>query len=81
VQVWYEKDALLGARYWANGVQMHQEKIREIIEWPTPRNVMELKSFLSIFAYYRKFVKGFSELTTPLIDLNKKGALFLIGEA
>jgi hypothetical protein len=46
----------------------------EIIEWPTPRNVMELKSFLSICTYYRKFVKGFSELTTPLIDLTKKGA-------
>jgi hypothetical protein len=74
VQVWYDKDALLGARDWANGVQMHQEKIREIIEWPTPRNVMELKSFLSICIYYRKFVKGFSELTTPLIDLTKKGA-------
>lgn len=74
MQVWYDKDALLGARDWVNGVQMHQEKIREIIEWPTPRNVMELKSFLSICTYYRKFVKGFSELTTPLIDLTKKGA-------
>jgi hypothetical protein len=74
VQVWYDKDALLGACDWANGVQMHQEKIREIIEWPTPRNVMELKSFLSIYTYYRKFVKGFSELTTPLIELTKKGA-------
>jgi hypothetical protein len=49
-------------------------QIGEIIEWPTPRNVMELKSFLSICTYYRKFVKGFSELTTPLIDLTKKGA-------
>ena len=42
---------------------------------------MELKSFLSICTYYRKFVKGFSELTTPLIDLTKKGAFVQIGEA
>ena len=34
MKIWYDKDALLGARDWANGVQVHQEKIREIIEWP-----------------------------------------------
>jgi hypothetical protein len=37
-----------------NGVQVHQENIRAIIEWPTPRNVTELKSFLRICTYYRK---------------------------
>ena len=57
-----------------NGVQVHQEKIREIIDWPTPKHLTKLKIFLGIFIYYRKFVKGFSQLMTPLTDLTKKGA-------
>jgi hypothetical protein len=57
-----------------NGVQVHQEKLKEIIEWPIPINLIELKSFLGLCTYYRKFVKGFSQLTTPLTDLTKKGA-------
>jgi hypothetical protein len=65
----------------ANGVQVHQEKIRAIIEWPTPRNVIELKSFLGIFTYYMKFVKVFSQLTTPLTNLMKNGAFVWIEEA
>ena len=57
-----------------NGVQVHQEKIGAILEWPTTKNVTELKIFLGLCTYYRKFVKGFSQLTTPLTDLTKKGA-------
>ena len=56
------------------GVQVHQEKIQAILEWSTPRNVTELKSFLGLCTYYRRFVRGFSQLTTPLTDLTKKGA-------
>ena len=57
-----------------NGVQVHQEKIRGIIEWSTPKNVTELKSFLGLCSYYGWYVKGFLQLTTPLTDLTKKGA-------
>lgn len=57
-----------------NGVQVHMEKIRAIVDWPTPKSVIELKGFLSLCTYYRRYVKGFSQLTTSLIDLTKKGA-------
>ena len=56
------------------GVQVHQEKIQAILELPTPRNVTELSSFLGLCTYYRRFVRGFSQLTAPLTDLTKKGA-------
>jgi hypothetical protein len=64
-----------------NSVEVHQEKIRAIIEWPTPKNLTELKIFLSLSTYYRKFVNGFSQLMTPLTDLTKKGAFIWIDEA
>jgi hypothetical protein len=44
----------------AKGVQVHQEKIRAILDWPTPKNVTELRSFFGLCSYYRKFVQGFS---------------------
>jgi hypothetical protein len=44
------------------------------MEWPTPKTLTELRGFLGICTYYRKFVKGFSQLCAPLTDLTKKGA-------
>ena len=50
----------LGHIIGAQGVQVHQEKIRAILDWPTPRNVTELRSFFELCNYYRRFVMGFS---------------------
>jgi hypothetical protein len=57
----------------AQGVQVHQEKIRSILDWPIPRNVAELRSFFGLCGYYRSFFKGFSQLRAPLTDLTKHG--------
>jgi hypothetical protein len=64
----------LGHIIGAKGVQVHQEKIQAIIDWPTPKTLTKLKGFLGICSYYRRFVKGFSQLCAPLTDLTKKGA-------
>jgi hypothetical protein len=63
------------------GVHVHQDNIQAIHDWPTPKTLTELKGFLGICCYYRRFVKGFSHLCAPLIDLTKKGALKLNSEA
>jgi hypothetical protein len=64
----------LGHIIGVKGVQVHQEKIQAIMEWPTPKTLTELRGFLGICTYYKKFVKGFSQLCAPLTDLTKKGA-------
>jgi hypothetical protein len=56
------------------GVHVHQEKIQAILDWTTPRTLTELKGFLGICCYYKRFVKVFSQLCAPLNDLTKKGA-------
>ena len=43
-----------------DGVRVHEEKIRAIGDWRDSRTVTELRGFVGICAYYRKFVKGFS---------------------
>lgn len=62
----------LGHVIGGNGVQVHQEKIRGIIEWRTSKNVTELKNFPGICTYYRKFVKGFLHLIAHLTDPPKR---------
>ena len=64
----------LGHIIGVDGVRVHEEKIRAIRDWPEPRNVTEFQGFIGICTYYRKFVKNFSQLAVPLIDLKNKGA-------
>ena len=55
-------------------MRVHEEKIRAIRDLPESRNVTELRGFIGICTYYRKFVKGFAQLAAPLTDLTRKGA-------
>jgi hypothetical protein len=58
----------------AQGVLVHREKIRAILDWPTPRNVPKLRSFFGLCSYYMRFVRGFSHLRAQLTDVTKHGA-------
>ena len=66
------KELLYLGHIFGKGVKVHMEKIRCILEWPSPKNITELRGFIGICTYYRNFVKGFSKLTSPLTDLTKK---------
>ena len=54
---------------------MDMEKVEAIKEWQTPKNVKELRSFLGLANYYRRFIDGYSKKTTPLTELLKKGVV------
>jgi hypothetical protein len=68
-----KKVLYLGDIIGVKGVQVHQEKIQAIIDWPTPKSLTELKGFIGICCYYRRFVKGFSQLCAPLTNFTRKG--------
>ena len=54
------------------GVSMEKEKIRAVEEWPIPKTVKQLQSFLGFANFYRRFVNGFSTIVKPLTTLTKK---------
>eukprot|EP00253_Pinus_taeda_P004279 PITA_04279 len=58
------------------GKDVHQEKIQAILDWPTPKNVTELRGFLGLCTYYKWLVCEvvFTIGSTPLTDLTKRGA-------
>ena len=54
------------------GIQTDYEKTDCIRNWPVPKNLTELKQFLGLATYYRKFVKDFSDVASPLHRLTQK---------
>jgi hypothetical protein len=58
------------------GVEVDHDKIRSIMEWPTPKYVFDIRSFMGLEEYYRRFIKGFSNISCPIIALQKKGVKF-----
>ena len=60
----------------AEGVSVDPQKIEAIVNWERPTNVTEVRSFLGLAGYYRRFVEGFSKIALPLSSLTKKVAKF-----
>ena len=60
---------------------MDSQKVEAILNWKSPTSVTEIRSFLGLAGYYRKFVEGFSKIATPLTRLTKKEEPFLWSEA
>ena len=54
-------------------VCLDPEKIESIMNWHTPRNVTDVRSFMGLAGYYRRFIEGFSKVSNSITSLQKKG--------
>ena len=62
------------------GLRMDEGKIRTIKEWKEPTNIKGIQSFLGFANFYRRFIKDYSKITTPLSSLTRKGKQWEWGE-
>ena len=60
----------------AGGIEADPEKTRVVANWPQPRNLSELRSFLGLCSYYRRFVRHFASIAKPLSQLTEKNRPF-----
>ena len=76
---WTESVAFLGHVVTKDGIQVDPQKIEAVSEWPRPTTVTEIRSFLGLAGYYRRFVQDFSRITAPMTRLTQKNAKFVCG--
>ena len=73
---WIERVDFLGHVISRDGLAVDPHKISAITEWRAPTSVTEVRSFLGLAGYYRRFVKDFSRLSLPLTQLLQKGVKY-----
>jgi len=76
-RVFQPKIIFLGRIISEAGLEPDPEKVRAVKEWPVPTNVTEVRAFVALAGYYRKFQKDFSRIAAPLYELTQKGQKFV----
>ena len=56
----------------ASGVSVDPEKVEAVMSWERPRSVFEMRSFLGLAGYYRRFYENFSRIAAPMTRLTQK---------
>ena len=60
----------------ADGIYVDPQKVEAVANWKQPTTVTEVRSFLGLAGYYRRFIEGFSKIARPLHCLTRKGVKF-----
>jgi hypothetical protein len=75
-EFWIDKVPFLGHIISNGGITVDPAKVKEIMEWRVPTTVTEIRSFLGLAGYYRRFIEGFSKIAKPMTSLLEKGREF-----
>ena len=76
-EFWLEEVSFLGHVVSNDGIAVDTSKVKDVLNWKPPTDVGEIRSFLGLAGYYRRFIEGFSKLTKPMTALLEKNANFV----
>jgi hypothetical protein len=68
--------SFLGHIISAGGISVDPSKVKNVLSWNTPQNVSEVRSFLGLAGYYKRFTEGFSKISNPMTELLVKDKTF-----
>ena len=75
-EFWLKEVAFLGHVLSENGVAVDPSKVQDVLNWVQPKNVTDIRSFLGLAGYYRRFIENFSKIAKPMTELLKQGSVF-----
>jgi hypothetical protein len=64
-----------------NGIRPDPKKVAAVQDWPVPTDIHQLRSFLGLTNYFRRFIQGYASLTRPLVELTRATVPYAWGEA
>jgi hypothetical protein len=70
---WLREIKFLGHTISRNGISVDPEKVQEVMNWKPPTTMRQIRSFLGLAGYYRRFIPNFSRIAKPMTELLKKG--------
>ena len=71
--VWkVRKIGFLGVIIGPNGIEIEKEKVDRVLSWPEPKNIKDVRKFLGLANYYRRFIKDFAQVARPMNMLMRK---------
>jgi len=62
----------LGVVIGPNSIEIEKEKVNRVLSWPIPKNIKDVRKFLGLANYYRKFIKDFAKIARPINILTRK---------
>jgi hypothetical protein len=75
-EFWLKQVAFLGHGISKGGISVDPSKVQDVLSWKAPMSVSDIRSFLGLVGYYRRFIEGFSKISKPMMELLEKDKQF-----
>jgi hypothetical protein len=72
-EFWINEVPFLGHVISSEGITVDLDMVQDVLDWKPPKSVHQVRSFLGLMGYYRRFILNFSKISKPITELLKKG--------